>query len=103
MKYGPVEHKCMKLAIFAAEVDAFGQVLEKAFVQFAASKASIQFLWIHASHHGTKMVGVKRADEFAGITPPDGEERRHAHAGEITLSVDAQVFEKDVAERNASN
>ena len=57
MKYGPVEDKCMKLAIFPAEVDAFGRKFleKKAFVQFAASKASIHNFRFHASHHGTKM------------------------------------------------
>src|SRR5271154_130646 len=48
-------------------------------------------------------MGVKCADEFAGVALPEGENRGHADASEIFLAVGAKILQENIAERDFSN
>jgi len=103
VKNGAVEDEGVELAVFAAGVNQRRQVTEKRCIEFPSGEAAVKDLAVHAHGDGAKARGVQVADELARIAFPDGEDRGHAHAGEVFLAIGAQILEEDVAEGDAAN
>jgi hypothetical protein len=98
LKNGTVKDESVELTVFAAGIGARRKIEEEGVVELAASEAGGEDFAVYADGNGAEFVGVEGADEFAGVTLPDGEESGHADAGKILFAVGAEIFEEDVAE-----
>jgi hypothetical protein len=93
-----VKDKGVEFAVFSARVGAGRKIAKKGFVEFTPGEAGIDNLGVNANGHSAETLRVKKADEFARITLPEGKEGGHADARKILFAIGAQVLEKDVAE-----
>src|SRR6195256_5277328 len=98
LKDGTVENERMEFAVLAARIDAGRQIGEERFVEDATREGRIEDTRIYTNHNCLKTQAQKIAREFARITLPDGEQRFHPDLREIPLSINAQVFEENIAE-----
>ncbi len=58
---------------------------------------------VDADSDGAEPRGVEFTDKFAGVALPDGEQGLHVDPSEIFLTVEAEVFQENVAEGDAAN
>src|SRR6267378_4016883 len=98
LKDGTVENERMEFAVLAARIDAGRQIGEKRFVENATREGWIEDTRIYTNHNRLKTQAQKIAGEFARIALPDGKQRFHPNLREIPLTINAQVFEENVAE-----
>jgi hypothetical protein len=102
-KDGAVENESVEFAVLAAGVDTGREIGEEGFVKFATGETGIEKFGVDADGDGAEVQGVEFADEFAGVALPDGEDGLHGNAREIFFTVEAEIFEEDVAERDAAD
>src|SRR6266404_5898652 len=88
----------MEFAVLAARIDAGRQIGEERFVEDTTCEGRIEDTRIYANHNCLKTQAQKIAGKFARITLPDGEQPFHPKLCEIPLTINAQVFEENVAE-----
>jgi len=98
LKDGTIENERMEFAVLAARIDAGRQIGEERFVEDATREGRIEDTRINTNHNCLKTQTQKIASESARITFPNGEQRLHPDLREIPLSINAQVFEENVAE-----
>src|SRR5947209_8125561 len=86
-----VDDEGMEFAVFAAGINAGREIGEERIVELAASEAAIEDLGIHTNCDGAEALRVKEMNELVSVALPDGEERGHADAVEIFLTIGAEV------------
>ena len=103
VKDGAIENESVEFTVFTARVRLRRKIAEERFVQFAAGEAGIEDFAVHADSDGAESIGVKGADQLAGIPLPDGKEGRHPNALEILLAIGTEILQENVTEGDRLN
>src|SRR5215467_7382763 len=98
-----IEDKSVKFAVFATGIGVRRKITEKGIVEFAPGETGGEDFRIDAGGDGAETIGLKFANQLAGVALPDGKESGHVDAGEVFLAVNAKIFEKNVAKGNSAN
>src|SRR5882724_1011893 len=101
LKNRPVVDERMKFSIFPSRVGVRGQIAEEEVVKVAPRKTPIQDSRIDADRTRSKSRFNERARQFAGVPFPNWKNRLHTDFRKVLLAIDAQVFQKNIAERHA--
>lgn len=98
-----IENEGVEFAVFAARIDAGGELAEEFGSQFPARKGSVEFAGIDAGGEGAETVVQEAGSEFAGVDLPQGEDGAHLKTSEILFAVNAEILQEDIAETEVAD
>lgn len=93
----------VEFAIFAARIDTCRKIAKKGSVQFPPGEGFIEFSRIDAGSEGAEAIFHEPTGQFTRVYFPDGEKRGHVCKHKFLFTIDAQVFQENIAEADVKN
>ena len=91
----------VKLSALAARIDIGGKVIQKGLIELAPGERSRQRARVDARDARAQAAGNHLPRELARVSSPQRKDRRQFRRSELLLAVGSNVFEKEIAEREA--
>src|SRR6185436_12080072 len=88
----------VEFSALAAGVGRRRQIGQQRPVEFAAGETGVELSSIDTNQSCREAIAYELAGEIRGVASPDRENRIEAAAGEQTLPIGADVFQKEIAE-----
>jgi len=89
----------VELAPFAAGIDGRWKIGEKRVIEYTVSKRTVELRGVHAHQPGNESLLDESSGELGGVEPPDWKQGFETRRREQSLTVGADVGQKEIAER----